>query len=77
MSIDPEGGTTSRLALVASLTQLCHIVITSCGMHLIYAQNQDDHKKRSRNDNPAEDDSQSQSHHKRSRQHDFLSANFF
>ena len=44
--------------------------IKSCGIHLIYAQAQNNHKKISRNrDNPAEDESQS--HHKRSRHHVF------
>ena len=44
--------------------------IKSCGIHLIYAQAQDDNKKRSRNHdiNPAEEaESHSYSHHKRSR----------
>ena len=46
----------------------------SVGMHLLYAQAQDDNKKISRNDKPvAEEESQSESesHHKRSRQHVF------
>ena len=44
--------------------------IKSCGIHLIYAQAQNNHKKISRNrDNPAKDESQS--HHKRSRHHVF------
>ena len=43
--------------------------VKSVGMHLLYAQAQDDNKKRSRNDKPEE--SQSESHHKRSRQHVF------
>ena len=44
--------------------------IKSCGIHLIYAQVQNNHKKRSRNrDNPAEEESQS--HHKRSRNYVF------
>ena len=40
----------------------------SVGMHLLYAQTQDDNKKRSRNDKPKADE---ESHHKRSRQHVF------
>ena len=44
--------------------------IKSYGIHLIYAQAQNNHKKRSRNRyNPAEEESQS--HHKRSRHHVF------
>ena len=40
--------------------------VKSVGMHLLYAQAQDDNKKRSRNDKPEADE---ESHHKRSRQH--------
>ena len=42
--------------------------VKSVGMHLLYAQAQDDNKKRSRNDKPEADE---ESHHKRSRQHVF------
>ena len=42
--------------------------VKSVGMHLLYAQAQDDNKKRSRNDKPKADE---ESHHKRSRQHVF------
>ena len=42
--------------------------VKSVGMHLLYAQAQDDNKKRSRNDKLEADE---ESHHKRSRQHVF------
>ena len=42
--------------------------VKSVGMHLLYAQAQDDNKKRSRNDKPEADE---ESHHKRSRQYVF------
>ena len=42
--------------------------VKSVGMHPLYAQAQDDNKKRSRNDKPEADE---ESHHKRSRQHVF------
>ena len=42
--------------------------VKSVGMHLLYAQAQDDNKKRSRNDKSEADE---ESHHKRSRQHVF------
>ena len=42
--------------------------VKSVGMHLLYAQAQDDSKKRSRNEKPEADE---ESHHKRSRQHVF------
>ena len=48
--------------------------VKSVGMHPLYAQAQDDNKKRSRNDKPVveeESESKSESHHKRSRQHVF------
>ena len=49
-----------------------HSEVKSVGVHPLYAKAQDDNKKRSRNDKPAaEEESQSELHHKRSRQHVF------
>ena len=49
-----------------------HSEVKSVGVHPLYAKAQDDNKKRSRNDKlAAEEESQSELHHKRSRQHVF------
>ena len=49
-----------------------HSEVKSAGVHPLYAKAQDDNKKRSRNDKlAAEEESQSELHHKRSRQHVF------